>query len=324
MITRKKLLAAAVSAMAALWMLPSAAQDYPSRPIRIVVPQPPGGPTDVGARLFAEKLRGVLGQAVVVENKPGAATQIAISYVVKAPADGYTLLYGGNSLGSLPFTSKSYDVDWTKDLTPISVLVGLPVGIAVTSQLPARNLEEMLADIKGNPNKRFFASMGPSDYISIQMFQEAGSLPFDIVRYNGAAPGIRALMGGDVQFVYTTLGTLKPLQDQGKLRVVTVWGDKRSALMPDVPPITEHPAFRNVPMTPSWHGIVGPGKMPPEVVKTLADAIAKIARDPDYVKRMAEQGMEVVGSTPQEAVQRVRADIASWQRIAKQLDLKPQ
>lgn len=320
-----RVLATAVFAVSSACQLTVAsASDYPSRPIRLVVGQPPGGPNDIGARLFADKLRTAIGQTVIVENKPGAATQIAISYVVRSKPDGYTLLYGGNTLGSLPFTSKVYDMDWTRDLTPIAVLAGLPLGIAVSSSVDAKDLNGFLADLRANPGKRFYASLGSSDVISMELMRRAGGLQFDSVRYNGAAPGIQNLLSGFVHFTYTTLGVLKPLQEQGKVRVVAIWGDRRSPILPDVPAITEVKEFANLPFTPSWHGIVGPANMPADVLQKLSTAIGKVTSDPDYISRMSAQGMEVVGAGPKETAERLKSDTASWQRIAKELDLKPE
>ena len=314
-----------------LWSADAQAADYPSKAIRLVVGQPPGGPTDIAARVYADKLHTLLNTAVIVENKPGAASQISIVDVVKAEPDGYTILYGGLGLAVLPYMSKSYNVDSLRDTTPISLIVGLPAGIATStaSMGNVHNLDEFLADIRANPSKRFYGNMGATDYLVMQVFRQAANLPFDTVRFNGAAPAFQSMFAGDVQFTYTTVGILKPLVDQGKVRILVVTGSKRSALAPDVPAISESkdPALRDLTtngFTSGWFGIVGPAKLPQEVVEKLYTASARIAKDPDFVKRMADVGLEPVGSTPEEFTRRIRDYMASWQRITKQMNFQPE
>jgi tripartite-type tricarboxylate transporter receptor subunit TctC len=328
----KALTIAILSALATPMLLyePSVrAADYPTKPVRLVVGQPPGGPTDVAARVYADKLRASLGQPIIVENKPGAASQISIGYIAHSEPDGYTLLYAGTGLVVLPYMSKTYDIDSQRDITPISIIVTLPAGIAVSSSINVHNLDEFMADIKANPGKRFYGNMGAIDYLIMQKLKQVADLPFDTVRFNGAAPGFQAMFSGDVQFTYTTVGSLKPYVDQGKMRIIVVAGNKRSALAPDVPAIGESkdPMLRdlvNNGFSPAWFGLVGPAKLAPETVEKLYTASANITHDPDFVKRMSDYALDPIGSTPDEFAKRIKDELATWQRITKQMNFQPE
>jgi tripartite-type tricarboxylate transporter receptor subunit TctC len=212
----------------------------------MIVGQPPGGPTDLAARVLGEALQGTLGQPVVVENRPGAAGQIGLQAVAKAEPDGYTLCFTGASLVSVPAMSKSYPIDTLKDFTMISRIVSLATGIFVSSRMGVNTLDEFIADLKKNPGKRFYGNMGAADFLTMTKFEKAAGIDWDVVRFNGAAPAFQALFAGDVQFSYTTVGAIKPYADAGKVKIIAVSGTKRSALVPDVPAIGESniPAVR--------------------------------------------------------------------------------
>jgi tripartite-type tricarboxylate transporter receptor subunit TctC len=305
------------------------AADYPAKPIRLVIGQPPGGPTDIAARVYAEKMRGLLGQAFIVENKPGAASQLSLKYVVTQEPDGYTLVYGGLGFAVLPYTSKSWDIDSIRDTTPISIIVSLPAGIAASTSMKVNNLDEFMADIRANPGKRNYGNAGATDNLVMQIFRKTADLPFETVRFNGLSPVLQAMYAGDVQFTYTTIGALKPLADQGKVKILVVSGTKRSPLAPDVPAMGElkDASLRGLVSngwSPGWFGIVGPAKVPADAVNKLYAAGVKVVADPDFVKRMAEIGLEPVGSTPAEFSQRLKDDMAMWQRVTKQMNFQPE
>lgn len=305
------------------------AADYPTKPVRLVVGQPPGGPTDIAARVYSDKMRALLGQPMLVENKPGAASQISIQLVAKSEPDGYTTLFGGLGLASLPYLSKSYELDSIRDTTPISMIVSLPTAIAASSAMGVKTLDEFMADIKANPGKRFYGAMGAGDYLIMQAFRIAAGLPFETVRFNGAAPGFQAMFAGDVQFTYTTVGILKPLADQGKLRMLVVAGKTRSKLAPDVPSIFEssNPQIRdlgNNVFQIGWFGLVGPAKLSADIVDKLHRSSIAVTRDAEFVKRMGEIGLEPIGNSPAEFQQRLREDLATWQRVTKQMNVQPE
>jgi len=302
---------------------------YPSKPVRMLVGQPPGGPTDLAARVFADKLREQIGQPVVVENRPGAAAQISILQTAQAAPDGYTLNYVGPGITTLPVLSKTYTIDSLKDLTMISRIVNLSVALMVSSALNVRNLDEFVADLKANPGKRFYANMGATDLMTMTHVLQTLAVPYEVIRFNGAAPAFQSLFAGDVHFTYTTVGVAKPHADAGKLRLLAVTGHKRSPLVPDVPAIGEssNPAVRALAdgvFGGSWFGLIGPGNLPKDIVDKLWGASVRVTRDADFVKRMGDFALEPVGGTPQEFETRVRRDLEVYRALAKQLKIEPQ
>jgi tripartite-type tricarboxylate transporter receptor subunit TctC len=309
------------------------AQAFPSKPIRLIVGQPPGGPTDLAARVYADKMRAALGEQMLVENRPGAASQVAILQVAKADPDGYTMLYGGLGLATLPWMSKSYSADSLKDFTPISIIVGVPTAIAASTQMNVRNFDEFIADLRANPGKRNYANFGATDLLQMMLFKRATNTDFEVIRFNGAAPGFQAMFAGDVHFTYTTIGILKPLADAGKLRILVLTGTRRSPLTPDVPTILEvgtpdiRPAVAELGRTVyagGWFGLVGPGNVPAPIVNTLHQATVKVAKDADFAKRMADFALDPVGSTPAEFSQKVREDLAAWRKTTQDLKYEAQ
>jgi tripartite-type tricarboxylate transporter receptor subunit TctC len=323
-------LAAAAATLALGVATPAGAQSaYPAKPVRMLVGQPPGGPTDLAARVFADKLRDQLGQPIVVENRPGAAAQISILQTAQAAPDGYTLNYVGPGITTLPVLSKTYNIDSLKDLTLISRIVNLSVAVMVTSSLPVRNLDEFVADLKANPGKRFYANMGATDLMTMTVFLQTLAVPYEVVRFNGAAPGFQSLFAGDTHFTYTTVGVAKPHADAGKLRLLLVTGSKRSPLAPDVPAVGEskNPAVRALAdsvLGGSWFGLIGPASLPKDIVDRLYNASARVTRDADFGKRMADLALEPVGGTPQEFEARVRRDLETYRAVAKQLNIEAQ
>jgi tripartite-type tricarboxylate transporter receptor subunit TctC len=307
---------------------------FPNKPIRLIVGQPPGGPTDLAARVYADKMSAALGGQMIVENRPGAQSQVAIVQVAKSEPDGYTILYGGLGLASLPWMSKSYNVDSIRDFTPISLIVGVPTAIAVPSQLGVKNFDEFIADLKANPGKRNYANMGITDRLQMQLFQRVTETDFQVIPFNGAAPALQAMYAGDVHIIYTTIGILKPLADAGKVRILAVTGSRRSALAPEVPTIYEvggadtrariGEVARTIYGGGGWFGILGPGNLPGAIVDTLHQASVKVTRDPDFGARMAKFALDPAGSTPAEFAERIRSDLAAWRKITQDLKYEPQ
>jgi len=331
--SRRGVRAALAAVMLGCASLQAWAQSYPAKPIRLIVGQPPGGPTDLAARVYADKMRSALDQQMIVENRPGAASQVAILQVAKADPDGYTMLYGGLGLATLPWMSKSYTADSVRDFTPISIIVSVPTAIAAASHMGVRNFDEFVAHLKANPGQRNYANFGATDLLQMMLFRRATGTEFETIRFNGAAPGFQAMFAGDVHFTYTTIGILKPLADAGKLRILAVAGARRSALTPDVPTLAEvgtpdiRPGLLEMTKTVfagGWFGLVGPANLPPQIVASLHQATAKVARDADFSKRMADFALEPVGNTPAEFAQRVRDDLATWRRITQDLKYEAQ
>lgn len=312
------------------WMPGASAQaGFPSKPLRMIVGQPPGGPTDLAARALADKMGGVLGQPVIVENRPGAAGQIGLTAIAQAAPDGYTLGYSGASMVSVPAMSKSYSIDTLKDFTMISQVVNLATAILVSPKMGVNTLEEFIADLKKNPGRRFYGAMGAADLLTMSMVEKAAGIDWEVVRFNGAAPAFQALFSGDVQFSYTTVGATKPYVDAGKVKLIAVSGTKRSALAPEVPAIGESsiPAVRELgkgAMSGSWFALIGPAGMQRSVVDPVYAAVQRASKDPDYVKTMAKFGLEPVASSPDEFRERVRYELEAWKQIVKELNYEPQ
>jgi tripartite-type tricarboxylate transporter receptor subunit TctC len=322
-------MATALLAVAAAWLPAAQAADYPSKPIRMIVGQPPGGPTDLAARVLADGLQGALGQPVIVENRPGAAGQIGLQAAASAQADGYTLCFTGASLVSVPAMSKSYPIDTLRDFTMISQIVGLATAIFVSPRMGVNTLDEFIADLKKNPGKRFYGNMGAGDFLTMSKFEKAAGIDWEVVRFNGAAPAFQALFAGDVQFSYTTVGALKPYADAGKIKLLAVSGTKRSSLAPEVPAIGESSiaAVRDLAtgtMSGSWFALVGPAGMPKNVVDTVYSAVQKLSKNPDYARAMGKFGLEPVGSSPDEFREQVKRELEAWAQVVKELNYQPQ
>lgn len=209
----------------------------------------------------------------------------------------------------------------------------MPTAIAVSTQTNIKNFDEFVADLKANPGKRNYANMGASDLLQMMLLKRAIGADFEVIRFNGAAPAFQAMFSGDVQFTYTTIGILKPLADSGKVRILAVAGARRSALTPEVPTLAEvgGPQVRaelteltKTVFAGGWFGLVGPANLTPQVVGTLHQATVKTAKDSDFIKRMADLALEPVGSTPEEFSRRVRDDLATWERITKQMNYQAQ
>lgn len=331
--SRRGVVAAVAAILLGCAPFPAGAQSYPVKPIRLIVGQPPGGPTDLAARVYADKMRSALDQQMLVENRPGASSQVAILQVAKSDPDGYTMLYGGLGLATLPWMSKTYTADSVRDFTPISIIVSVPTAIAAGSQMGVRTFDEFVAQLKANPGKRNYANFGATDLLQMLLFRRATGTEFETIRFNGAAPGFQAMFAGDVHFTYTTIGILKPLADAGKVRILAVAGSRRSALTPEVPTLAEvgtpemKPALLEMTQTVfagGWFGLVGPANLPPAIVATLHQATARVARDVDFTKRMADFALEPVGNTPAAFAQRVRDDLATWRRITQDLKYEAQ
>ncbi len=300
--TRRHLMAIAVSAalVVAAPLLGSQAMAqgaYPSKPITIVVSYPPGGDTDALARLYAEKLSTKLGQSVVVDNKPGASGTIGNSFVAKAPADGYTLLFTPNTISIATLVLKSgtgaaYDV--LNDFTPIIQVGSQSLFLVVTTASGITSVKG-LVDAAKSDKVRSYASPGSGSPMHIlgETFNSAAGIKIAQVPYRGSGPAIIDMVGGHIPFMYTTLGPVAPHIASGKLVVIGVADPQRSPLLPNVPTLAES-GYKDVNVG-AWQGLMGPRNMPADVVKTLNTAMNEILKMPDVVARMTTLATIVVG-----------------------------
>jgi tripartite-type tricarboxylate transporter receptor subunit TctC len=297
---------------------------YPARQIRMVVPFAPGGPTDVAARLLGDKLGSVLGQSVIIDNKPGAGGTIGAADVARAPADGYTLLYGSTStLAVSPALYAKLPYDAATAFAPVALVAKGPQLLVVNPSVPASNFAELVAYAKKNPGKLSYSSAGngsighlTSEFVKAETGIEAVHIP-----YKGGAPAVTAVVSGETQFNIDAIGSTAEFVKAGKLKPIVLLGDKRSPQMPNVPTAKEA-GYANL-VADFWSGVVAPAGTPGDVVDKLAAAIAKVLGDGEVVQQLT-----VLGTEPQKlgAAQFgafVKAESDKWQKVAKSAGVQP-
>ncbi len=303
--------------------LPASAQPYPTRPVRLVVPYPPGGPTDFVGRTVGQKLAQLLGQQVVVDNRPGAGTIIGSELVARAAPDGYTLLFGtGGGTFLAPLILPKVPYDPLRDFAPVSMLVVSPQVLVVHPSVAANSVPELVALAKAKPGALNFASVGTgtSPHLGGELFQSLTNTKLVHVPYKGTSPAMTDLMSGQVQIMFSSMPTVLSLVKAGKLRLLATGGTRRSAVIPDTPTVAETvPGFELV----TWYGIFAPARTPDAIVKRLNAEIAKVLADPEANERLAAQGLEPVTMTPAELRRYTEADVSRWARLIKAAGIKP-
>jgi tripartite-type tricarboxylate transporter receptor subunit TctC len=295
---------------------------WPTKPIRIVVPFAAGGNTDSIARLAAERLSQSLGQQVLVDNKPGANGAIAAELVAKAAADGYTLLMAPMPLVAvLPVVTKT-PYDPLKDFVAISNIGSNPFVLGVNAAVPARTVREFVDYVKANPGKLNYASGGSGSvsHLSAALFVKRAGLEMTHVSYKGGAPAVADLLGGQVQMYFGNLSELAPHAQAGRIRIIGVSSLRRAAQLSEVPTIAESgfPGFRTL----TWNGLVAPAGTPPAVVARIAQEAAAICANQNAQQRLAQLGVDALCSTPAEFADTMRSDIAIWAEAVKAANLK--
>jgi len=292
---------------------------YPTKPIRFVVPAAAGGPSDVVARLFAEKLGTALGQAVVVENKPGASLTLGTVAVAQAQPDGYTLLFTTSTpIVMVPFTMKKVPYDVQKDLTTVSHLGSTPLVLYVNGTSPVQNVKQLVDAVKAAPDKANYGSYGngSSAHVLGEMLNRQAGMKMVHVAYKGVAPELQDLLAGNIMTAVADIGTASPLVKAGKIRPIAVTGNKRSASLPDVPTFAEQGITGMEPFSP-WWAVFAPAQTPRPIVEQLAGELARIVKLPDMQARMLGFGIDTTGTTPAQANEITRADMARWQAIIR-------
>jgi tripartite-type tricarboxylate transporter receptor subunit TctC len=300
----------------------AATQDYPSRPVTIVVPWAPGGSTDILARVVAEHLRQAMGQPVIVENRAGASGNIGSAAVAKAAPDGYTLLFGSMSthamndalFSAMPFRG-------VEDFTPIAQLAFVLNTMVVHPSVPAKSVAEFIAYAQKHPGRIAYASagQGSTNHLCAVLFAKTAGLDMVHVPYRGGAPAVVDTVAGQTQLLFSAGTQTLEHVAAGKLRLLAVTENKRSALLPDVPTVAETlPGYEMA----VWYGAFGPAGMPPPLVARLNAEINRILVLPDVKKRMADIGVEVVNATPDAFAASLRADAEKWGRLIRELGIK--
>ena len=299
-----------------------AAQTYPARPIRLVVAQSAGGNADFVSRQYAQRLAERFGKQIVVDNRPGGAGVIGTEIVARAVPDGYTLLLAPTGHAINPSLYSKLPFHPLRDFAPVSLLATSSSVIVVNPQLPARNVTELIALAKARPGKLHFASSGmaAATHLSGELFKSMARVDIVHVAYKGAPPALVDLMSGQVEMMFASPPSALPLVRGGRLRAIATTGSKRAAYLPDVPTASESglPGFE----TTIWQALLAPARTPPAVIERLYREIAAIAALPDLRERLAADGAEPVGSTPQQCAAHLAAEIARYAKVIKEIGLK--
>jgi len=292
-------------------------QDYPARPVRILVPFPPGGGSDIIARLVAQKLSLQLGQPAVVENRAGASGNIAAEIVAKSPADGYTLLFGNSSLSISPAVYQKLNYSPTRDLTPISMASSYPFALAVHPSLPVKSVRELLALAKTKPDQLAYASAGAGtmSHMAMELLRLKTSVKVQHLPYKGAAPASVSLISGETQLAFLVMPVAQAQIKAGKLRGLGVAAPKRSSAAPEIPTMQEAGVEGHIAL--QWNGFFAPAKTPPPVLDRLHKEVAKAVHLPDVRERFEAEGATPAGTSPSEFAAFYRAEAEKWADVAK-------
>jgi tripartite-type tricarboxylate transporter receptor subunit TctC len=319
---------AALPAMAALATFAAIAgaadaQTYPTRPVRIIVPTPAGGPVDVVARLLATQLSPKLGQSLVVDNRPGAGNTIGSKEAALAEPDGYTLLYSSASgLVLAPMLQSNAGYDPITSYEPIALVAASSNILVVNPAVPAHSVQELVAYAKGKPGKVNFSSggIGVLPHLIGEMFKKRAGIDVVHVPYRGGGPSINDVVAGQIEFTFEGTSVLLPLIQAGKLRALAVTSPDRIRELPDVPTMIESgfPGFAST----SWTGLLAPAKTSSEIIERLNREINEAVRAPDFVAALGKLSSEPLGGTPLDFTRLIKADIAKWEPIVKSLSLK--
>ncbi|SHJ58697.1 Tripartite-type tricarboxylate transporter, receptor component TctC [Roseomonas rosea] len=311
---RRSLLVAlgAAAASSAAQAQPAA---WPARPIRLIVPFPPGGPTDIVARVLAERMARSLGQPIPVENRPGANGNIGNEAVAKAEPDGHTVLYNTSSIALSPALYTRLPYDTMRDLAPVVQTATIPLVLAVNPSLPVHDVRGFVEHVRARPGGLSYGSAGNGNVTHLGAFLLLRSQGLEAVHvgYRGSAPALVDAAAGQVQFLTDTVNSALPLIREGRLRALAVTSPARLALLPDVPTIAETliPGFE----VGAWQGMMVPARTPPAVIARLNAAALQALGDPEVRARLAEQGTEPLGSTPEEYGRMLREETARWGRV---------
>jgi len=314
--TRRRLLPF-LAAFACASTLPAIAQQWPSKPIRLIVPGQPGGGLDLVGRTIGEQLAGPLGQSIVIDNMPGAGGIIASQSTVRAAPDGHTLLVANvGSHGTNPAVRK-LPFDAVRDFTPVAMVGGTPNVLVVGTALPVTSLAEFIGYAKGNAGKVNYGTggLGLLNHLALEQFRAAAGLEATFAHYRGISPAITDLLGGQIQVLMPGLAAALPHVKSRKMRPLAVTGRARHALLPDVPTFEEsgYKDFDGV----QWYGIVGPAKLPAAIVTRLNEEINKAIRAPALQQRLASEALETMPMSPEAFGQFIRNDITHWSALAK-------
>ena len=301
----------------------AAAQSYPTRPVRVLVGFPPGGGTDIMARLLSPRLSEYLGQQYVVENRPGATTNIASAMVATSAPDGYTLLFTTSALAINMSLYKNLTFDAVRDFAPVSVFAESP-NLLVAHASAGASVKELLAQARARPGAMNYSSAGSgtSQHLAGELFKARTGAQIVHIPYKGTAASLTAVIAGEVEFSFANVPAILGHVRNGRIRALAVLAPKRSELMPDVPTMKE--AGVEGVEVPVWYALLAPAATPREIVRALADATMRAARSPELKQKLVEQGTEPVGNSPDEFAQMLKNEVVRWAEIVKVSGAKPE
>ncbi len=319
----KLLLAGAVASLHSAAALAQAPR-YPVKPIKMVVGYAPGGGSDIMGRLIAQQISEAVGQQVIVENRAGAAQNIAAEYVAKSPNDGYTLFLSSAALGINVSLYPKLNYDPVKDFTPIAVFATSPNLLMVHPSYPAKTVKEFIAVARKNPGKLNFSSSGSgsSQHLAGELLKIRIGVDMTHIPYKGSAPSMTALASGEVDFSFNNIPAAQPLMIPGRVRALGITSEKRSPLLPELPTMIEGglPGF----VTQTWYGVLSPAATPPEIVNMLNGIVVKAVQKPDFRARLAQTGADTITETPEYFRKMLNEEIARWAVVVKASKAKPE
>lgn len=313
----------AAASLAGAVVQPAQAQaTFPSKPIVVIVPFPAGGAPDTIMRLLGPKLSEVLKQPIVIDNKGGGSGSIGLSIAALAPADGHTLVIGtASSLGANPLVSK-VSFDPIKDFTPVAMLASEPLALAVHPSVPANTVQELIELAKKTPGGLNMASFGTGSvsHLAGELFSSMAGIKLVHVPYRGAAPATADLMAGQVSLMFNSISVFVPPVRSGRLKMLATGGATRTPGMPDLPTVAESgvPGFE----ASSWHAVMGPANLPPQIVAQLSKVFAAALQLPEVRERFASLSLEPQSGTPEQVAAQLQRDIAKWRKVAQDLGIK--
>lgn len=312
-----------LAGMAALAALPSAAQTFPSRPIRFMVPWPPGGGIDIAARALQPKLAEFLGQPVIVDNRPGAAGMIGTQLVARAPADGYTIILGAAGPNAIvPLTMPKQPYEPIKAFAEVAHFANTIYAFAVSAASPVASIKDLVALARAQPGKVTAGVTGTATpaHIAGEYLRVASNVSMTTVVYKGSAAPLLEVIGGQITMAITTISPALPQARAGKLRILAVTSGKRLSQLPDVPTVAEsgYPGFEIV----NWYGVLAPAGTPPDAIERLHREVTRTVRTPETREHLIAAGLELVESTPAEFAAYRRRDLAMWAKMIKETGIR--
>ncbi|HXF67108.1 MAG TPA: tripartite tricarboxylate transporter substrate binding protein [Burkholderiales bacterium] len=322
---------AAAKAVVALWLAALAAtqaagappREFPSRPLRVIVPFPPGGGADIIARILAGRLAELAGQFVVVDNRPGASGTIGTELAARATPDGHTVVFASLSLVVSPALFGSLNYDVLKDFAPVSLLASAPFALVVHPSVPAATVKDLIAYARPRPNELNYASAGSGTnlHVAAELFKLLGRVDIVHVPYKGSGLALAALLGGETHLGFLGVMTVVQHVRTGRLRALGVTGPKRTPALPEVPTVAEAgvPGYEFT----SWYGVLAPAATPEVRVIALNGHLRNTLLAPDVAERLGKDGAEIIASSPREFGRHLRAELAKWAKVVKQAGLRP-